>query len=296
MSGSTFAARLGRRGAVALGVVLLAFATRAPANMVTKAVLEVDLKNPGNSVSGLNFYIQPSKTTQAIIDAITVDDPKVMNRYNPDTNTPNGPVEITSDPIASFVVLSPIRVYRPTERVTFKMTVPMVNSVRVSGLINNNGRIDSEPPKWFNNNTPITEITPGPILPGFKIVTDAQYTIYSNPDTPFGFQNLQFFPNLTESQFDALDLDSFVDAPFDPSLPSMSFLTDQAVFSGLPDPDPGNYFVAVGQILDTSGQVVGAFAHAVQVVPEPSSLLLTTTGLAGLLGIVGRRRLARDRT
>lgn len=68
-------------------------------------------------------------------------------------------------------------------------------------------------------------------------------------------------------------------------------------FANLPDPDPGNLFIADGQLLDQSGNVIGAFAEGVQVaaVPEPSSLVLLVAGLALILPIDRRRLAARGR-
>jgi PEP-CTERM motif len=273
-------------------------ASHAAAN-VKEAVLEVDLKNPGAKISQIQFVIQSMQLTNNIINSISVQTPGVP--INSAKNLfKTGSLTFDRQPKIDAVqlTLTPIKVFGPNQNVTFLMTVPGLNSLNIlSGTINNNGNILGGAPAWFNNDSPPKQLVPGPTLPGFKVVTkDAAYTIYGDSNQPFGIQNLTFLPNITESQFDALNLDAVIAEEPNASLPDIPLLSSSASFTGLPDPAPGNLFIAVGQILDTSGNVIGAFAEGVQTqgVPEPSTGILLAVGLAGLLA-VGWLRRRRDR-
>ena len=266
---------------------------------VKEAVLEVDLKNPGATVSKVQFFIQSMQLTNNIVKSITVQTPGVP--INSAKNLfKTGSLTFDRQPTidAYQLTLTPTKAFGPNQNVTFLMTVPGVNSLDIlSGTINNNGNILGGAPAWFNNDSPPKQLVPGPTLPGFKVVTkDAAYTIYGDSNQPFGIQNLTFLPNITESQFEALNLNAVIAEEPNASLPDIPVLSSSATFTNLPDPAPGNLFIAVGQIVDTSGNVIGAFAEGVQTqsVPEPSTGVLLAIGLAGLFA-VGWLRSRRDR-
>ena len=40
------------------------------------------------------------------------------------------------------------------------------------------------------------------------ITRDAEYTAYNDLDVPFSIQHLQYFPDITQAEFDAIDLDA----------------------------------------------------------------------------------------
>jgi hypothetical protein len=291
------------RGLLLFGslIFLLGAASHAGAKP-QKAVLEVDLKNPGDKVAQIVFYLYtPGHTlSSSEIAGITVDAPvgpnQRQNLFPP--NTGAVVVQGTKAGDVVKVTLTPIRVYQANQNVKFALTVPTSASIRIlNGQVNNNSNEAGAPPAWYNNDgngppgTTGTELTPGPKLPGFQVNTkDAAYTAYNDGDPSLGIRNLQFLPNLTQSQFDGLDLDAILaETPGSP-IPELTPPWTSATFPNLPDPDPGNYFTAEGQMVDLSGNVVGSFVDAVQTVPEPSPLILAVTGLAGLLTVCRRRR------
>lgn len=293
--------RIVRLIAVVATMIISIVPGKASAGMVTKSVLEVDLANPGDRVGKIVFYILGEDIgISKIIDSMTVHSPKPPDLFKPGFNQKGGPVEINyklGD--VDEVILSPLRAFKNNENIKFVMTIPKVKSVRVlGGEINNNGKKAGAAPAWYNLDG--KAIKPGPKIPGFKVVPgDAAYTIYNDfPDETMGIQNLRFFPNITESAFDALDLDSVLAESRNSSLPNFILSpSTSATFSNLPDPDPGNLFIAVGQILDSSGNVVGSFADGVEVanVPEPSSGILLSLGLILFLLSACREQLWKNR-
>lgn len=131
-----------------------------------------------------------------------------------------------------------------------------------------------------------------PKIAGGKWELDPQFTVFNDiADVSFGVRNLQLFTNVTPDVFEALDPETFLSTTFDPSLPnffvSSGTNTDDLglSFTIFPEPDPGLFLVAIGQIVDEAGNVVGAFIHGVQAqaVSEPCTvaLLLILLWLAG---------------
>ena len=272
----------------------------APAHAgVQNALLNANLRNPGSAVSQVQFFVFSSGLGDRVKDALQNNKPIPITVSSPlgqpDRFAAIGGGQAGLD--VSFVgqdmvkvTLTPTKVWIATENVQFNMVVTRANSVRILST-----QFGAQPPIWFNAATPPTAIRPAPRLPGFTIstVADAEFTLFNDLADAFRIQNLLFLPSITQSAFDALDLEALLAAAFDSSLPSFvmsaSTLTD---FPRLPDPDPGNLFAAEFQLLDpVDGVVVGAFATGIQPVPEPGAVSLMLVGLAtGAVVLRVRRR------
>jgi len=126
-------------------------------------------------------------------------------------------------------------------------------------------------------------------LTGGRFTLDPSYVAYNDSSVALEIRNLQLMSNISEAAFDALDVSAVYSEAFNPSLPEFTLSpgTNSAdlglMFNVSPEPDPGNYLAALGQVVDPStGTVVGAFVQGVQVIPEPRSLILMLVGLAGV--------------
>lgn len=293
-------APMGLAGLVLI-IVFAALQHEACADKVKQAVMEVDLKNPGQTVSSISFYIDATSLTKAQQDGIDVRSPPGQRNLFPDqsrdvlfdrriANLGNKSVEYLQ------ITLTPIKAWQ--NNIQFVVTVPGADNITIFDVATTvDGTKYGGPPQWLNNDDPRKAITPGPDLPGFVAKPkDTDYTVFNDTADPFGIDNLQFLPNITMSQFDALNLDSVIGETPTMNLdltPSQSY----ADFPGLPDPDPGNLFIAEGQFLNLSGQPIGAFAEGVQVeaVAEPPAFILLATALAALFPIARRCRIARGK-
>lgn len=137
-----------------------------------------------------------------------------------------------------------------------------------------------------------------PKITGGKWALDPQFTAFNDTDEPFGVRNLELFTNVSPVDFEALDPHALLADDLDSLLPSF-FLSPgtSTIDLGLsldifPEPNPGLFLVAIGQIVDESGTVVGAFIHGVQAeeVPQPAALVLVGAGGLGLWAArLGRR-------
>jgi hypothetical protein len=265
----------------------------AQAGTVTASILSVNLKNPvtanGNGVSQITFSVfsrgigrQANLGTNPA--GISVSSMPGVDKYKGIGGTQAGlNVAFVGNDVVN-ITLTPLRVYRPGENVRFTLTVQGTNTVRITSAMGGTA------PMWFDNSSPPRALTPRPTLPGFTVNTsDAEYIAYNDTDSAFAISNLQYLPNITQSQFDSIDLDAVLAPP--PTLPGIP-LSPGGIFDqmGLPDPEPGNLFAAVGQLVDpTDNTVVGSFGEAVVTsVPEPGSITLTLIGL-GVLGAVQLR-------
>jgi hypothetical protein len=191
------------------------------------------------------------------------------------------------------ITLTPTRVYKPGENVNFTLTVQGTNTIRIVPGVRIGQRTVGGPPMWFDNGSPTAKLTPGPTLPGFAaVIRDAEYTAYNDLDDPFAVQNLRYLPDITQADFDAIDLDAVLAQS--PNPPGILLSPGGGTFdqTGLPDPQPGDLFAAVGQLFDsTDTMVLGSFKEAVVTapIPEPGSILLVLIGL-GTLGAYRLRR------
>ncbi len=137
------------------------------------------------------------------------------------------------------------------------------------------------------------------------MTNDPDLTLFPG-DAPFIVQNLTFLSNLTETQFDALDLDAILAGTLPPgTTPAPNFeLISSDSSSGLfpsaqpfidpfAEPAPGLFDVALGQMFDPDTGTLSAFIDGYQgAVPLPSTAWLFASGL-GLYTLVrwrGRRR------
>jgi hypothetical protein len=265
----------------------------APAG-VKQSVLAVDLVNPGTSISQITFNISGMGLLLSTLqNTATVKSPAGQpNRFATSSDNATAVVFANIPQIeggAYSITLNPLQTFKANQNIQFVMTIPDVTGITIGTTATTNGVATyGGPPQWFNNATPPALVKPGPKFPGFKVVTkDADYTVYNDPGDPFEIDNLQILPNITMDQFNALDLDSIIAQTPTPAL-DLSATDASADFPNEPDPDPGNLFIAEGQLLDTSGDVIGAFAEGVQTepVPEPGLAGVLVVGLA----MMGRRR------
>jgi hypothetical protein len=277
---------------VTLGIVIFG-ANAALASRITASILSVDLPNPvsmaGNGVSQITFTLSSrgiGNNPQRIGVSSTA-----PNRFG-DRNAQAGLNVSFVSADAVNITLTPTRIYKPGENVQFTLTVQGTNTIRIVPGVRIGLQTVGGPPMWFDNSTPPAKLTPGPTLPGFAAVTrDAEYTAFNDLDDPFSIQNLQYLPDITQAAFDAIDLDAVLAQS--PNPPGILLSPGGGMFdqTGLPDPQPGDLFAAVGQLFDSSGtMLLGSFKEAVVTapIPEPASILLVLVGLAAL-GACGLR-------
>jgi hypothetical protein len=282
-----------------LGLLLGLFGpATAQAAKVQATILSVNLKNPvaanGNGVSQITFSVEsPGIGRRENIGTnpadISVSSRPGADRYHGAGGTQAGlDVGFVGKDVVN-ITLTPLRVYRPGENVRFTLTVQGTNTIQIASAING-----TQAPMWFDNSSPPRTLRPGPTPPGLTVnPRDAEYLAYNNTDSAFRITNLGYLPDMTQSQFDSIDLDAVLAQT--PNLPGIT-LSPGGTFdqTGLPDPQPGNLFAAVGQLVDpTDNNVVGSFAEAVvTAVPEPRSITLMLVGL-GVLGAVPLRAMVR---
>jgi hypothetical protein len=130
-------------------------------------------------------------------------------------------------------------------------------------------------------------------------VFDPSYTISDNldptmfPDTLFTIENLAFLGDITTAELDALNLGAIAagDVPFGATLasPSTFTLESSALTSSLfsqefldpfPEPGPGLWDVAVGQLFDPNSDTSYAFIDAYQGIPEPPAVMMFAAAIA----------------
>jgi len=171
-----------------------------------------------------------------------------------------------------------------TAKVRIEILRKGVNTLKVKGS------------DWINvaPDNSITPLGPAPLVGG-GFALDPTYVAFNDGLTPVGIRNLQFLSNISESAFDALDVGVIAAAPFDSNLPNFSLSPgtssrDLGLTFGLsPEPDPGNFLVALGQVVDSQGGMLSTFIQGVQAVPGPSTLTLLAGGVGGIVGIAWRR-------
>ncbi len=284
--------------------VALPLATAGPigAVKVKQAVVEAYLENPGAQIAQIVFYLQGEDISLTRIrEGITVRSPQRPNRFTAEAFE----VDTTGFFDVVKVTLVPLRLFDVGEDISFVMTIPGISKARiVLGEIRSGPIKAGALPAWYSNDgkgpagTTGAEVKPRPKLGGFEVVVnDAGYSAFNDLDEPFAIEDLRFFPNMTEAQFDALDLHQiFADSP-DESMLDIPLPWSTADFTGLPDPDFGNLFIAAGRMRDSSGHVIGAFANGVQVeaipVPEPSTALLLGSAIAAVWARRTRHRALR---
>jgi PEP-CTERM motif-containing protein len=128
---------------------------------------------------------------------------------------------------------------------------------------------------------------------------DPIYTVFNELDlsvftgtAPFFIRNLAFMGNLTAEQFGQLDVDSILAGTLPPgAIPLPAFelqstsdpsLSSKVFTDPYPEPRPGLFDVALGQLYDPDTNTLSAFIDGYQaVVPEPGSLWLLASGLVG---------------
>jgi len=278
----------------------------AQAGVITASILSVDLKNPvvaaGNGVSQITFSFASNGIGRlANIGTepadISVSSMPGINRYVGVSGEQAGLRVSFATTNAVNLTLTPLRVYRPNENVRFTFRVRETNTIRIPGRIVFGSTVLTEPPAWFDNSTPAVQLNPGPKLPGFKVITrDAEYIAYNDLDTAFATGNLQYFPDITQTAFDSIDLDAVLAEP--PTTSPIVLSPDGGTFvqTGLADPQPDDLFAVTGQIIDpTDDFVLGSFKEAVvTAAPTPGPLALTPVWLVALAS-VKRLRLYRYR-
>jgi hypothetical protein len=252
---------------------------------VAKALLNVDLANPGSTVSSITFYVMSPGIGTKVQNGSpisVISPPGTSNRFTAANGIQAGLATTFIGKDVVKVTLTPLKVWGPMDNIQFIMTVANTNNIRIVTTAG----FGAQPPSWLNNNNPMTAITPRPRLPGFQVTTkDADFMLFNDDPDNFGVQNLSFMPNITESAFDMLDLDSLLAMTSGPSF-ALNSMTSQD-FPNEPDPDLGNVFAAEEQIFDTSGSatplLVGAFAEGVETTPEPSTLALFGIAVSALV-------------
>jgi hypothetical protein len=287
-----FSHLLVRRLVAPVIIVVLAgpFETVAHARRQRASILEVNLTNPvamGNNVSAITFTVMNTgigrMANLGMLPAdISVTSPDGL-RYQSMKLQAGLNVTFVGMDIVNLQLV-PLRGYRAGDNVQFRVRVDRPGGVRIiSGM-------GGMPPMWFDAGNPVVKLNPGPKLPGFEVVlNDAEYIAYNDGDASFSIANLQYAPDITQSEFDAIDLDAVLAQT--PALPGIP-LAPGGNFSqpDLPDPQPGHLFAAYGMLLDPLyGSVVGSYKHAVVTVPESSSSALALAAITTLIVIAPRR-------
>ena len=272
-----------RRGI--LPALVLAGSVSAPGLLLANIVRTVTNVNLTNNTSASIAQIQFDLTSKGIGTLFQMDKDNVA--FGTPTAGPNkGPQRF--DLNVAFVgmdqvrvTLSALKLFAPGEQVVFQGILPGTRQVRISRV------------SWSNDKGQV--LRPLPSLPGFQVVmNDLQYSPFNDTDDPFGIQNLLFMTDISPEAFDALDLDAIFSEPRNLSLPAFLLSAGSSTdFPGLGDPLPGDFFAALGQIVDTSGNVVGSFIQGVELAPEPRSLTLLILGLCGAAAIISRYRMSR---
>jgi len=156
-------------------------------------------------------------------------------------------------------------------------------------------------PRWGDVDLSVnTQFTPlGPAaLTGGAYVLDPQYLAHNDSaEAALGIRNLEFLSGIKTSTFSDLDVGALFRAGDNPTLPSFvlspgtSSLDLGLTLDAGPEPPPTTWLAAMGQILDPgSGEVIGAFIHGVQAVPEPSASVLALGGCAAVLALARLRK------
>jgi len=257
-------------------LVLAAAGPGAAVATVRRTVMSVDIPNNTTSdVAQVRFLLQSPGIGTLLQNENAKQPPGTPVAVGPDNRFIPTVSFVGADVVR--VDIDAIKVIKPGERLKFTVSVAGARQIRLSFT----GIAPAFTGGWFSAVGGMTPLRPALRLPGFSVVTkDLAYTIYDDLDDPFGIRNLEFFPDITVPEFDAIDLDAILAEAFDGALQSFSLSAmDFREFLGLPDPGPSHMFAAVGQILDTSGEVIGAFAHGVEMVPWPGSAMLLSLGL-----------------
>jgi len=117
------------------------------------------------------------------------------------------------------VTLTPLKAWGAAANVQFILSVAGTNTVRVVTPMVGQTTI---PAAWFDNGNPPKAINKPIKLPGFTgVVNDAEYEQFDD-DGPLSVEDLQILPNVTEQDFDSLNLDAVLAEGLDPSLLSFS--------------------------------------------------------------------------